>query len=124
MSSIRTANATNSSYTITDPSGTETMSLTGYSREPLASVTSRLREAVNSATDMPTDFTANVVDGELLLKPASGLVSTDWTVLVNHGSGNDGTVGYAHSRPNSNVPTSGELTLPTTFYNVENGEVE
>ena len=49
---------TNSSYTITDPSGLETMSMTGYSREPLASVTSRLREAVNSATDMPTDFTA------------------------------------------------------------------
>ena len=100
------------------------MSLTGYSREPLASVTSRLREAVNSATDMPTDFTANVVDGELLLKPASGLVDDNWTILVDHGSGNDGTVGYAHSRPNSHVPTSGQLTLPTTFYNVENGEVE
>ena len=27
---------TNSSYTITDPSGTETMSLTGYSREPVS----------------------------------------------------------------------------------------
>ena len=46
------------------------MSFTGYSREPLASVTSRLREAVNSATDMLTDFTDNVVNGELLLKPA------------------------------------------------------
>ena len=37
---------TNSSYTLTDPSGSETMSFTGYSREPLASITSRIRDAV------------------------------------------------------------------------------
>ena len=113
---------TNSSYSITDPSGSVTMSLTGYSREPLASVSSRLRALVNSATDMPTDFTANVLNNEILLKPMSGLVDQDWTLLVDHGSGNDGTIGYAHSRPNSHVPTSGELDLPRTFYNIENGE--
>ena len=115
---------TNSSYTLTDPSGSETMSFTGYSREPLASITSRIREAVNDTTDTPTDFTANVLDREILLKPASGLVNNDWSIAINHGSGNDGTIAYELSRPNSNVPTSGQLTLPTTFYNTENGEVE
>ena len=113
-----------SSYTLTDPSGSETMSFTGYSREPLASITSRIRDAVNDTVDTPTDFTANVLDGEILLKPESGLVSTDWSIAINHGSGNDGTIAYELSRPNSHVPTSGQLTLPTTFYNVENGEVE
>ena len=83
--------AANSSYTITDPSGSETMSFTGYSREPLASVSSKIRDAVNSTTDMPTDFTANVLDNDVLLKPASGLVNDDWSIAVNHGSGNDGT---------------------------------
>ena len=115
---------TNSSYTITDPSGS-TMSLTAYSRENLASVSSRIRVAVNDMMDTPVDFSAVVLDNEILLKPTDGgLVDNDWTLLVNHGSGNDGSIGYTHSRPNSNVPTSGELTLPTTFYNVENGEVE
>ena len=114
----------NSSYTITDPSGSQTMSFTGYSREPLASVTSRLRDAVNAATDMPTNFTANALDGEILLKPESGLVANDWSILVNHGSGNDGTIGYAHSRPNSGVPTSGQMSFPDDIYNTENGELE
>ena len=115
---------TNSSYTITDPSGS-TMTLTAYSRENLASVSSRIRAAVNEMTDTPVDFSAVVLDNEVLLKPTDGgLVDNDWTLLVNHGSGNDGSIGYTHSRPNSNVPTSGQLTLPTTFYNVENGEVE
>ena len=118
-----TVSGTNSSYTITDPSGS-TMSLTSYSRENLASISSRIREAVNDMTDTPTDFTAVVLNNEILLKPTSGLVDNDWTLLVNHGSGNDGSIGYTHSRPNSNVPTSGQLSLPTTFYNVENGEVE
>ena len=73
---------------------------------------------------MPIDFTANVLNNEILSKPTDGeLVDQDWTILVDHGSGNDGTIGYVHSRPNSHVPTSGELSLPTTFYNVENGEV-
>ena len=114
----------NSSYTITDPSGSETMSLTGYSRENLASISSRIREAVNDTTDMPTDFTANVVDGEVLLKPASGLVANDWSITVNHGSGNDGTINYSVSRPNSFVPTSGQMSFPDSIYNTENGETE
>ena len=114
-----------SSYTITDPSGTETMSLTAYSREPLASITSRIRDTINIATDMPEDFSAVVLNNEILLKPTEGgLVNDDWTLLVDHGSGNDGSIRYTHSRPNDSVPTSGQLTLPTTFYNVENGEVE
>ena len=115
---------TNSSYTLTDPSGSETMSFTGYSREPLASITSRIRDAVNDTADMPTNFTANVLDGEVLLKPESGLVANDWSILINHGSGNDGTVGYDFSRPNDNVPTSGEMSFPDDIYNTENGEVE
>ena len=73
---------------------------------------------------MSSTRTANVLNNEILLKPTDGeLVDQDWTILVDHGSGNDGTIGYVHSRPNSHVPTSGELSLPTTFYNVENGEV-
>ena len=54
----------------------------------------------------------------------SGLVNQNWTLLVNHGSGNDGTIGYAHSRPNSSVPTSGQMSFPDDIYNTENGEVE
>ena len=115
---------TNSSYTLTDPSGSEMMSLTAYSREPLASITSRIREAINETPETPTNFTANVLNNEILLKPESGLVANDWSIAINHGSGNDGTVAYELSRPNSNVPTSGQMTLPTTFYNTENGEVE
>ena len=74
---------------------------------------------------MPEDFSAVVLNNEILLKPTDGgLVAQDWTLLVNHGSGNDGSIRYTHSRPNDSVPTSGQLTLPTTLYNVENGEVE
>ena len=115
---------TNSSYTLTDPSGSETMSLTAYSREPLASISSRIRDAVNDTEDTPTDFTANVLDGEILLKPESGLVSTDWSIAINHGSGNDGTIAYELSRPNSFVPSSGQMSFPDNIYNTENGEVE
>ena len=115
---------TSSTYTLTDPSGSETMSLTGYSREPLASITSRIREAVNDTIDTPTDFTANVLDREILLKPESGLVNNDWSIVINHGSGNDGTIAYELSRPNSHVPTSGEMSFPDDIYNTENGEVE
>ena len=118
--------AANSSYTITDPSGSETMSLTAYSREPLASVSSRIREAVNSVTETPTNFTAVVLDNDILLKPPTrgGLVSEDWSIAINHGSGNDGSIEYVHSRPNDNVPTSGEMSFPDDIYNTENGEVE
>ena len=77
------------------------MSLTAYSREPLASITSRIRDAVNETTDTPTDFTANVLNNEILLKPMSGLVDDDWSIAINHGSGNDGTIAYELSRPNS-----------------------
>ena len=115
---------TASTYTLTDPSGSDTMSLTAYSREPLASITSRIREAVNDTTDTPTDFTANVLDREILLKPASGLVNNDWSIAINHGSGNDGTVAYELSRPNSHVPSSGHMSFPDDIYNTENGEVE
>ena len=115
---------TNSSYSARDPSGTQVISVTAQSRETLTEVAIRLRDAINAVTDLPTNFTAEVLDNNLLLKPTSGLVDLDWRVVVNHGAGNNGNISFTHSRPNDSVPTSGQLTLPTTFYNVENGEVE
>ena len=38
---------------------------------------------------MPLDFSAVVLNNEILLKPTEGgLVNDDWTLLVDHGSGN------------------------------------
>ena len=115
----------NSSYTITDPDGTEIASMTARSQESSTQVIERLSDVVNDHTFTPTNgFIAEHSSNTLLLRPDSRrLESNDWTVLVDHGDGNDGTVTFAHSRPNDSVPTTGQLTLPTDFYNTENGEV-
>ena len=68
-------------------------------------------------------FIADHSGNTLWLRPdRRRLESNDWTVLVDHGDGNDGTVAFTHSRPNDGIPTSGRPTLPTDFYNAENGE--
>ena len=68
---------TNSSYSARDPSGSQVISVTAQSRETLTEVALRLRAAINAVTDLPTNFTAEVLDNNLLLKPTSGLVDQD-----------------------------------------------
>ena len=115
-----------SSYTLNDPAGAEVTVMTARSQESLESVLNRLHIAANAHTFMDTNgFEVNQLDDTLWLKPNDRVLeSRDWSIAVEHGTGNDGDIAFTHSRPNASVPTSGELTLPTTFYNVENGEVE
>ena len=115
-----------SSYTIMDPDGAEVASLTARSQESSTQVIERLSDAVNDHTFTTTNgFITDHSGNTLWLRPDSRrLESNDWTVLVDHGAGNDGTAAFAHSRPNDSVPTSGEMNFPDDIYNTENGEAE
>ena len=115
-----------SSYTLTDPAGTEVTSMTARSQESLESVLNRIHTAANAHTFMDTNgFEANQSDDTLWLKPNDRVLeSRDWSISVEHGSGNDGDIAFTHSRPNNDVPTSGEMSFPDDIYNTENGEIE
>ena len=121
-----TASNTHSSYTLNDPAGTEVAVMTARSQESIESIINRLHVAINGHPFTSTmGFEANQSNEILWLKPnARVLEPRDWTILVEHGAGNDGDIAFTHSRPNDSVPATGQLTLPTDFHNTENGETE
>ena len=119
---------TASSYTLTDYSGTEVVSLTATSGEVVSSIFARFETAVDDNTETPIDFMAEAAGNGITLTAQTvgslnpGAVSTArWVATVDH-AGGDGDIAFANfvqtvrgrdtlSNINDNVPESGGFTF-------------